>query len=101
MPIHGVITQFDWLMRHLEPMEALELRAAKDALMSRHLDEQKDCPLFAFNELVAANLTISEVLSAGFIWDRTPQGKDYWEAVHNKYRALESMKRNKEKDNDI
>lgn len=92
------LTQFEWLMHKLEPKEALELRAAKDALMSRHLDEQAESPLFYFEERVAANLTVSDVLSVGFVWDSTPQGHGYWKAVYEKYKALESIQQRKDED---
>ena len=93
-----LMTQFDWLMRQLEPKECLELIAARDYLMSHHLDTQGSCPLFRFEEKVAANITIADMLSGGFMWDQTPQGFAYWKALCDKYTALEAIKQRKGND---
>jgi hypothetical protein len=86
------LTQLEWLMFHLEPHEALELRAACDYILSQPEDMSATCPICWLKEPIAADASISEILRSGFIWHTSPQGKPYWQAVHAKYLALESHK---------
>lgn len=92
------LTQLEWLMNHLEPHEALELRAACDSFNVMGAEMLGHCPVCWLVEPVDESSSITKRLVEGFVWSETPQGKAYWEAVYDKYKALEE-KRNQANDN--
>jgi hypothetical protein len=85
------LTPLEWLALHLEPHEALELRAACDSLLKSKPPIY--CPICWVHEEVALESTVSGLISNGFLWNESPQGSDYWKAVHAKYAALEAQKK--------
>jgi hypothetical protein len=84
-----VPTQYEWLKQRLEPIEVLELTRAHDAFMIQPWTEMIHGPLFWAEESECRDATISGHLLHGFVWRDSPQGKQYWQAVHDKYAAIE------------
>lgn len=87
-----MLTQLEWLMLHLEPHEALELRAACDSFNARGVEMLGHCPICWLVEPVKDSPLITTKLVEGFVWAETPQGKEYWTAVHDKYKAIETRR---------
>lgn len=86
------LTQLQWLMNHLEPHEALELRAACDSFMTRGNEALAHCPVCWLPEMESDSPSLAQTLVDGFVWSETPQGRAYWSAVHAKYKALEDQR---------
>jgi hypothetical protein len=84
------MTQLEWLMLHLEPHEALELRAACDSFKKQGVELLPQCPVCWLPEESPHSIPITKRLAEGFIWRESPQGHEYWSAVYGKYKALES-----------
>ena len=82
------MSQLEWLMHKLEPHEALELKAACDSFLAEGPEAMPYCPACWVKRNTAESALIHEILASGFIWKRSPQGHDYWAAVHDKYKSL-------------
>lgn len=91
-------TQLEWLMYKLEPIEALELTAACTHIMNQEWPAPAACPICWLGEDAVDDMRVSTLLLNGLIWSETPQGKDYWQAVHDKYLALEAANQNHRKE---